>query len=249
MDRTGQQKGRLLLRSIFLALAFTAIPALAVPAHKATAAKPVAARPVVDWLHTIATTPQGGFRIGNPDAPVKLVEYASLTCPHCGRFYATGMGPLRRKYLATGRVSFEYRSYVLNGPDMAAAVLARCDGAAAFFAREDALYTQQERWTTPFTVLTPDDTAKYAKLPAEAQLAGLAHAGGLDGFMAANGMSRARVSQCLADKTLPDRLSTLRDNAASIGISGTPMFLINGRLIAGVIEWQALEPALVAALR
>ncbi len=241
-----------MLRSIVLVSLLAALPALATPTPKAAPVKPAAARPAaarsVDWLHTIAATPQGGFRIGNPDAPVKLVEYASLTCPHCGHFYRTGMDPLRRRYIATGRVSYEYRSYVLNGPDMAAAVLARCDGAAAFFARSDTLYTQQERWTEPFTVLTPDETAKYADLPAEAQLAGLAHAGGLDGFMAAHGMFPARVKQCLADKSLPDRLSTMRDIASGIGINGTPMFLINGRLIAGALDWEALEPALVAAL-
>lgn len=242
-----------MLRLTALLSLLAALPALAAPTPKVAmarhaAAKPAAARPA-DWLRVLAATPQGGFRIGNPDAPVKLLEYGSLTCPHCGLFYRTGMGPLRSKYIATGRVSYEYRSYVLNGPDMAAAVLARCDGAAAFFARADTLYAQQERWTEPFTVLTAEDSAKYANLPAEAQLAGLAHAGGLDGFMAAHGMATARVKQCLADKSLPDRLSTMRDNASSIGISGTPMFLINGRLIADVMTWEALEPALVAALR
>ncbi len=251
-------KGTGLNRLVFVMLAGVAFavaptPALAVPAPtsaKPAAAKgaPVAGKSAADWVHTMTATPQGGFRLGNPDAPVKLLEYGSLTCPHCGNFYRTGMAALQSKYIATGRVSYEYRSYVLNGPDMAAAVLARCDGPAAFFARADALYSQQDRWTEPFTVLTPDDTAKYANLPPEAQLAGLAHAGGLDAFMAANGMTRTRVAQCLADKTLTDRLSTIRDNASSIGISGTPMFLINGRLIAGAITWEVLEPALAAAL-
>lgn len=247
-----------MFRSLALMLMAAAVPALAVPTPQAASAKlsagnpagsSAAVKPAVDWLRTVAATPQGGFRVGNPDAPVKLIEYASLTCPHCGHFYTTGMAALRSKYIATGRVSYEYRSYVLNGPDMAAAVLARCDGAAAFFARADALYNQQERWTAPFAALTADDIARYANLPAGQQLAGLARAGGLDGFMAAHGMARSRVAQCLADPALQDRLSALRDNAATIGVGSTPAFLVNGHVIAGALTWETVEPALVAALR
>jgi len=76
------------------------------------------------WLEEMAATPEGGFRLGNPDAKVKLVEYASLTCPHCRDFKDESDAELRAKYLATGKVSYEYRNMLLNTPDMAASILA-----------------------------------------------------------------------------------------------------------------------------
>ena len=68
--------------------------------------------------------------MGNPKAKVKLVEYGSLTCPHCRHFAETGMVPLKA-YVKSGKVSFEYRNYILNGIDVAATLVARCGGAAA----------------------------------------------------------------------------------------------------------------------
>lgn len=232
---------------ILLAAALLATPALAVPVRKPAAQ-------ATNWVGTVAATPEGGFRIGNPAARVKLIEYASLTCPHCRRFHEAAMAPLRAKYVATGKVSYEYRNYVLNGPDFAASLLARCDGGQAFFARVDTLYRTQEQWTQPYTTLDQGVADQLAKLPPEAQIAGLAKAGGLDGFMAARGMTRPRIAQCLADKAAQDRLTGIARTASEqYKITGTPGFLINGKLaMAGdkpVSDWASLEPALIAALR
>ena len=214
-----------------------------VPGHAAASTTAVA-----DWTRKITATPQGGFRIGNPDAAVKLIEYGSLTCSHCSAFHESGMAALRSRYIATGRLSYEYRSYVLNGADFAATLLARCDGPQAFFARADVLYRQQALWTEPFARLTPDDLAQNASLPAEAQIAGLARAAGLDRFMAAHGMVPAHIRQCLTDQGGQDRIAAIRENAQSIGVTGTPGFLVNGRYLPQVITWAQLEPELVRAL-
>ncbi|MFL6763858.1 MAG: thioredoxin domain-containing protein, partial [Sphingomicrobium sp.] len=66
----------------------------------------------VDWTRAVAATPEGGFRMGNPAAPVKLVEYGSLACPHCRHFEATGYKPLIQNYVRTGRVSYEFRNFL-----------------------------------------------------------------------------------------------------------------------------------------
>ena len=91
-----------------------------------------------DWTKVSAATPEGGFRIGNPDAKVKLLEFASLTCPHCKDFHESAFATIRDKYVASGNVSYEFRNFVLNGPDYAATLLARCKGAPGFFALADA---------------------------------------------------------------------------------------------------------------
>ena len=82
----------------------------AAPAKKAAAAS--------DWTKTVTVTPDGGYRMGNPAAPVKLVEYGSLTCGACGRFAQEGVPQLVSKYVRTGRVSFEFRNYVRDPADI-----------------------------------------------------------------------------------------------------------------------------------
>src|SRR5688500_2291328 len=81
-------------------------------------AEPVAAVPPpagTTWADTVEITPEGGWLAGNPDAPVKLVEYGSLTCPACAAFSTSGMQPLREEYINSGRVSYELRSVPLHG--------------------------------------------------------------------------------------------------------------------------------------
>ena len=83
--------------------------AAATPAATATAAPATAASPAgQDWTTVVAATPEGGFRMGNPNAPVKLVEFASLTCPHCQEFHEAGQPTIKDKYVATGKISYEY---------------------------------------------------------------------------------------------------------------------------------------------
>ena len=92
------------------AVAFAALIAVPVaPAAAAGKAAPKAAA-ARDWSRTVAVTPEGGFRMGNPAAHVKVVEYGSLACPHCRHFEETGYRPLVQKYVRTGQVSYEFRN-------------------------------------------------------------------------------------------------------------------------------------------
>jgi protein-disulfide isomerase len=215
-----------------------------------TAALPAAANPAgADWTKVFAATPEGGFRIGNPDARVKLVEFASLTCPHCREFHETGMATIRDKYVASGNVSYEYRNFVLNGPDYAASMLARCQGAEAFFGLLGAFYTDQPVWVEPFTKLTPEDNKRLSALPEDKQIAALAEVGQLDAYVRARGIPRAKFDQCLADKAQLDQLAKLRSAASDkYKLTGTPGFIINEVTQEGVYTWADLEPKLKAAL-
>lgn len=234
-----------------LAAAFLAAPALAAPRHSAP--HPAAA----DWTRTVVATPNG-FRMGNPAAKVKLVEYGSFTCPHCRAFEQEATAPLKSKYIATGQVSFEFRSFVRNGPDYALSLLAACDGSAKYFATVDMLFTTQPDWIKGFETLDQDAAAKIAALPKAQQLPALAKAGAIDSFMVKRGMSPDKVGRCLADQAASDRLTaTLKAGVEGDKVEGTPTFLIDGKRqtadflgqVRGITTWKELEPRLVQALR
>ena len=76
------------------------------------------------WADTYTATPEGGYRMGNPDAPIKLVEYGALSCSHCAEFSEASAAELRDDFVASGRVSFEVRFFMLNALDVPATLLA-----------------------------------------------------------------------------------------------------------------------------
>ena len=86
----------------------------------------IAAPAGTSWTETVTVTPEGGYLIGNPDAPLKLVEFASHTCGACANFSVTGKQPLKEKYVACGVVSFEQREIFLNPYDVVLAGLVQC---------------------------------------------------------------------------------------------------------------------------
>ena len=225
-------------------------PAATTTAATGTAATtPAAVAGATDWTKVTAATPEGGFRIGNPDAKVKLLEFASLTCPHCREFHEAAMGPIREKYVASGNVSYEFRNFVLNGPDFAASMLARCQGAEPFFGLLGAFMNDQVAWTEPFTKLSADENKRLSALPEDQQVAALAQLGKLDEYVRARGIPRAKFDQCLADKTQLNALTKLRTDATDkYKLTGTPGFIINEVTQEGVYSWADLEPKLKAAL-
>jgi protein-disulfide isomerase len=215
---------------------------LALPiAFALTAAAPV------DHSQTITVTPEGGFRMGNTAAKLRLVEYASTTCPHCRAFHLQGHAALVKNYVASGRVSFELRNLVLNGPDLAATTLARCQGPKSFFRTIDILFRQQPQWTAPFMTIPDSETARIGALPEDQQLAAIAVAGKLDQFAAANGMPRAVFDKCLTDKTIGAQIDALIARAGKEGVQGTPTFFLNGKRL-GTNQWSGVDAQLRAAL-
>lgn len=213
----------------------------AAPARKAAPvqAPAVAAR---DWTRTVVATPEGGFRMGNPAARVKLVEYGSLTCGHCAAFAHEGMAPLLAR-VRTGKVSYEYRNYILNGLDVAASLLARCGGPSRFFPLADKLYATQPQWMGRLTALTAAQKAQLNALPEGQRLGRLADVTGLTGLAAQHGIAPAQGKTCLSDRAGLDRLAAIAEAAAAQGVQGTPTFLLNGANI-GVHTWSTLEPIL-----
>lgn len=222
---------------------FAMAAALAVPPGSAQAQAAAVQR---DWSAVVEMTPEGGFRMGNPDARVKLVEYGSLTCPHCADFAAAAMPQLRTRYVKSGKVSFEFRNFVLNGIDVAASLLARCGGAQTFFPLADALYARQGEWTGRISGLDDARKAELNSLPAGQRLARLADIGGLSALAANFGVAPQQGEACLADQAGLDRLAAIYEAADALGVSGTPTFFINGAMVEAH-DWATLEPLIRGA--
>jgi protein-disulfide isomerase len=188
-------------------------------------------------------TPEGGFLLGNPNAPVKVIEYLSLTCPHCAAFAGQGT-PRLLDYVRRGRVSLEYRNYVLNGYDLAAAMLSRCAAPRAYFDITHRLLTTQPQWMGPIQRLTDAQRNELRALQPLQAVQRIVSMLGLDRNLARNGLTPAIQQACLADQAGLDRLGQIQQAATSqYEVTGTPSFIVNGRL-ADVRDWAGLEPLL-----
>ena len=209
---------------------------------------PAAAAPqkkMTDWTRTVVATPEGGFRMGNPKARVKLVEYGSLTCPHCRHFAQTGMGPLKA-YVKGGKVSYEYRNYILNGVDIAATLVARCGGAQRFFPIADKLYATQADWVGKVVNLASAEKQKLNDLDDGARMVRLAQLSGITSLAASQGLPAAQANKCLADAGAMNRLEQMVEMGRGFGVEGTPTFFVNDSMVSAA-DWPSLEPFLKKA--
>jgi protein-disulfide isomerase len=228
------------------AVAFAACVALPVSLN-AAASQPSKARKAHDWATTVVGTPEGGFRMGNPAARVKLVEYGSLACPHCRHFEETGYKPLVQGYVRPGRVSYEFRNLLLNAPDISVSLLAHCAGAANFFPMAEVVYSTQPQWFEKVYGLAAAESAQLEKMTDQQRIARLSQIAGFADIAARFGVTPARARQCLSDPKGLDRLLNMTKAAEDAGITHTPTFLINGKA-TDAATWEQLEPALKKAL-
>lgn len=206
-----------------------------------------------DWTTIVSQTPEGGFRMGNPNAPVKLVEFGSMTCPHCREFDETAIKPLTENYVKTGKVSFEFRNYVMNPYDLAASIVARCGGPSSFFGLTRQLYADQPEWIAKAQAATPAQMQAIGALPQEKQVAEIAKLAGLPQWAAMRGLPAAKLDACLADPATPTKLVQMQSDATAAypDLPGTPSFILNGQMIEikpGSSVWSQVDAALKAAI-
>lgn len=201
-----------------------------------------------NWNAVVAATSSGGYLIGNPAAPVKVIEYFSLTCPHCRHFAETGMAPLRKNYIASGKVSLELRNFVLNGPDMAASILMRCGTPGQAARLFDVIYANQEQLFANATALNPDAIGRIEAAPADRKAAILARETAIDKWFVSHGLAGKQAADCLADARRQQQLIDLRENAVqNLNVQGTPAFIVNDTTVNGA-GWDDLEPVIKQAL-
>lgn len=201
-----------------------------------------------NWNTTVAVTPAGTHVLGNPNAPVKLTEYVSYTCPHCSHFEQQAESALRVGFVAPGNVSVEVRSYVRDPIDLAAALLANCGPASGFFQRHSAFLRSQPRWIESFGRAGQTERKRWSQGAFGQRMRLIASDFGFFDIAASRGVDRAAANRCLADEAMARKLTALNEAAEKAGVEGTPSFMINGELLAGTHEWRTLEPQLRARL-
>lgn len=211
-------------------------------------AAPVAAQRV-DWNKTITLTPEGGYLIGNPKAKVRVIEFFSLTCPHCKDFVVNDLPVIRSTYITRGTVSLELRNFVLNGPDLAASMLMRCASAPQAVTLYHAAFAEQHALFFERPQLPPAALERVQKAPVERRALQFATEAGLLKWFVGRGVPVARANACLTDKKAEAQLIGIRKQAISqFDIQGTPGFVVNGKKVQGS-SWLELEPVIQQALR
>lgn len=217
-------------------------------APRAEAVAAVSAPEGTSWRDVATTTPENGTLVGNPDAPIKLVEYGSLTCPTCARFAEEGIDPLLAKYVDSGRVSFELRNFAVHGPvDLVLARMARCSATEAVMPLSDQVWQNLATLMAPIYD-NPSSLDPAMNQPMDQRFAAIAQAGGFYDFFAQRGISEDQARACLSDVPAMEKLANDTQRYASEdGVNGTPTFMLNGRVLEGVNSWATLEPELQRA--
>lgn len=202
-----------------------------------------AARPAQrDWTQVVSQTPEGGYRMGNPQAAVRVVEFLSLTCPHCAEFSRTGM-PQLMNYVRSGRVSLEYRNFVLNGLDLAASFLSRCATPQSYFHLTHDILASQGQWIGRMQALSDaQEAGMRGQAPLETMRRVVA-ASGLDAIAARHGVTAAQARTCLSSQAGLDRVLQMQQAAMRYGVNGTPTFAVNGQIVSAN-NWAGIEPLL-----
>lgn len=207
---------------------------------------PIAAPDGTQWVDQVQVTEADGYLVGNPDAPIKLIEYGSLTCGACANFAATGVEPLKNDYVNTGRVSFELRNQIHNAFDLVLARLVRCGAPESFHPLSDQV------WANLGPLLTdaqadPAAIEAAMQLPEDERFPAAAEAMGFLDFFAQRGISRDQARTCLADSASVTAIADRsQQQSEELGVDSTPTFILNGRVL-DVRSWPDLEAALQRA--
>ncbi len=217
---------------------------LLAPAAAAKApSKPAPKAHAINWAQSFSATKEGGFRMGNPEARSAIVEYGSLTCPHCRHFAESAFKPLVEQYVRTGKASYEFRPFLLNGLDLAVTLVARCGGPAHFFPIADQLYATQPDWEGKVLKLPESEQQKLGSLPQDQMLQSYAKISGIFAVAAAHGIAASRAEACIRDSKASEALVKIEKDASDQGVHGTPTIFVNGKQVPAY-DWATLEPFL-----
>jgi len=180
----------------------------------------------VDVTALMVPGPLGDQALGDPKAPVTIVEYASMTCPHCQRFYEGPFKTLKTKYIDTGKVRFIFREFPLDALSAAAFMVARCAPPDKFFAVVDVLFDLQQDWA-------------FVNDPGPAMFK----------VVQPIGFTQDSFNACLDNQKILDGISWVRDRAANtFGVQGTPTFFFNGQRHEGELDAGELDKLLAPML-
>ena len=164
--------------------------------------------------------------LGDANAPVTVIEYASMTCPHCAHFHETVYPELKKRYIDTGKVRFIFREFPLDQLAAAGFMLARCAGKDKYFPLIETLFAQQKDWVVQ-RLLQP-----------------------LMGIARQAGFTQQTFDECLKNQQVLDGIEEVRSRAAQkFNVQSTPTFFINGKLLRGAPTLEELEKQIAPYLK
>ncbi len=165
--------------------------------------------------------------MGDADAPIEFIEYASFTCPHCQTFHKNVFPQLKADYIDTGKVKFIYREVYFDGPGLWAGMMARCGGPEKYFGLTDLIYENQRTWTQGEPAQIAGNLKKMGKLA---------------------GLTDEQLDACLQDGDMARAMTAVfQENAQADGIRATPSFVIDGKLESNM-SYDELKALLDAKL-
>jgi protein-disulfide isomerase len=199
------------------------------------------------WSDVVAKTADGGYQMGNPNAPIKLIEYGSLSCPHCAKFAQEGYDQLVNEFVGSGRVSYEFRSFAIHPQDVPLTVLAECGSAEAFFPLIHQIYSNFDALNAPLGDPATEPKLKVAQqLPQSQRFFAIADALGYVAFFAQRGIATDQAKACLGNQASVKAVADNAQKYGDSGITGTPSLLVNGAKL-DTTEWGEVRKALMAA--
>jgi protein-disulfide isomerase len=170
--------------------------------------------------------PLGEMSLGSETAPVTIIEYASMTCPHCAQFHEKTYPELKAKYIDTGKVRFIFREFPLDQLAAAAFMLARCGGKDRYFPMIETLFQQQRTWAVQRPLQPLMAISKQA------------------------GMSEQSFNECLKNQQVLDGIEDVRQRASQkFKVESTPTFFINGKLFRGTLTMADIEKEIAPYLK
>jgi protein-disulfide isomerase len=162
--------------------------------------------------------PDGDVMLGSDKAPVTIIEYASMTCPHCAHFSATTFPELQKKYIDTGKVRYTLRAFPLDALAAAGFMLARCAGNDKYMPMVETLFAKQADWVVKEPLPPLKEIAKQF------------------------GMTEDSFNACLANQKGLDAIQAVRDHAVDkLGVNSTPTFFINGKKFIGDLTMDQIS--------
>jgi protein-disulfide isomerase len=163
---------------------------------------------------------------GPTDAPVTIIEYASMTCSHCAAFHNTTYPELKKRYIDTGKVRFILREFPLDPLAASAFMLARCAGEGKYYPVIDAFFHSQSQWAV--------------QKPLEPMLAVARQAG----------FTKESFEACLTNQKMLDGIEWTRNRATEkFGVNSTPTFFINGKIVRGAMTIDELSKQIDALIK
>lgn len=162
--------------------------------------------------------PLGEREYGNPNAPVTIIEYVSLTCPHCRNYHAKVFPQVKRQYVDTGKVRYIIREFPIGRTAGTAAIVTRCVPKNKHLYMTEAFLSRQREWVSQ--EVRPDAIYSVAK---------------------SSGMSRAEFDKCLTNQGIIDGLTEVKQRGRKYGVIGTPSLFINGQKLQGEVTFEEVK--------